>query len=137
MAARFGDPTARDAGRITLNPIPHIDPFGTLLVPGLMAFAGGPVFGWAKPVPVNAARVRNPTRHMAVVALAGPQFKPTVVVSAVSSIIFFVDLLIRASRSTGSRGDARGYLPRKRSTRSSAIAPISSVTRTTLLRKKK
>ena len=73
VAGRFGDSTARDAGRITVNPIPHIDPFGTLLVPGLMALSGvGLIFGWAKPVPVNAARLREPTRHMAVVALAGP-----------------------------------------------------------------
>jgi len=72
VAERFGDRTARDAGRITLNPISHIDPFGSLLVPGLMAFAGGPVFGWAKPVPVNPAALRHPTRQMAIVALAGP-----------------------------------------------------------------
>ncbi|MBU1493688.1 MAG: site-2 protease family protein [Actinobacteria bacterium] len=72
VAERFGDPTARDAGRITLNPIRHIDPFGSVLVPGLMAFAGGPIFGWAKPVPVNPARLREPTPHMAIVALAGP-----------------------------------------------------------------
>jgi len=72
VAERFGDRTARDTGRITLNPISHIDPFGSLLVPGLMAFAGGPVFGWAKPVPVNPAALRHPTRQMAIVALAGP-----------------------------------------------------------------
>jgi Zn-dependent protease len=72
VAGRFGDHTARDAGRLTLNPIPHIDPFGSLLVPGLMAFAGGPIFGWAKPVPVNPAALPRPTRDMAVVALAGP-----------------------------------------------------------------
>ena len=72
VAERFGDRTARDAGRITLNPIRHIDPFGSLLVPGLMAFAGGPIFGWAKPVPVNPAALPRPTRDMAVVALAGP-----------------------------------------------------------------
>jgi len=73
IAARFGDETARDAGRLTLNPIPHIDPFGSLLVPGLMAFSGvGLIFGWAKPVPINAARLRRPTRDMALVALAGP-----------------------------------------------------------------
>ena len=72
VAERFGDRTARDAGRITLNPIRHIDPFGSLLVPGLMAFAGGPIFGWAKPVPVNPAGLRSPTSNMAVVALAGP-----------------------------------------------------------------
>jgi len=72
VAERFGDSTARDAGRITLNPISHIDPVGTLLVPGLLAAAGQPVFGWAKPVPVNPGAFRKPKEHMAIVALAGP-----------------------------------------------------------------
>lgn len=72
IASRLGDSTARDAGRLTLNPIPHIDPFGSVILPGLMALAGGPLFGWAKPVPVNPGRFTNPTAHMAVTALAGP-----------------------------------------------------------------
>jgi Zn-dependent protease len=72
VAERFGDPTARDAGRITLNPIPHIDMVGSLVFPGLLALSGQPVFGWAKPVPVNPARFRSPTTQMAIVALAGP-----------------------------------------------------------------
>ena len=72
VAERFGDSTAREAGRITLNPISHIDPVGTLLVPGLLAAAGQPVFGWAKPVPVNPGAFRKPKEHMAIVALAGP-----------------------------------------------------------------
>jgi len=72
IAERFGDSTARDAGRITLNPISHIDPVGTLLVPAMLAVAGQPVFGWAKPVPVNPAAFRRPREQMAVVAVAGP-----------------------------------------------------------------
>ena len=72
IANRLGDPTARDAGRLTLNPIPHIDPFGSVILPGLMALSGGPLFGWAKPVPVNPGRFSNPTQHMAITALAGP-----------------------------------------------------------------
>ena len=72
VAERFGDSTARDAGRITLNPISHIDPVGTLIVPGMLAVAGQPVFGWAKPVPVNPGAFRRPKEHMAIVALAGP-----------------------------------------------------------------
>ncbi len=72
VAGRFGDSTARDAGRITLNPISHIDPIGTLVVPGMLAIAGQPVFGWAKPVPVNPAAFRRPKEHMAIVAVAGP-----------------------------------------------------------------
>lgn len=72
LAERFGDPTARNAGRITLNPIPHIDPVGSLLLPTLLAAAGQNVFGWAKPVPVNPRYFRKPTEQMALVALAGP-----------------------------------------------------------------
>lgn len=72
VALRLGDPTARDAGRLTLNPIKHVDPFGSLLLPGMLAIANQPVFGWAKPVPVNPRFFRNPTTGMAVTALSGP-----------------------------------------------------------------
>lgn len=72
VADKLGDPTARNAGRLTLNPIPHIDPFGSILLPAMLALANGPLFGWAKPVPVNPARFTNPTKHMAITALAGP-----------------------------------------------------------------
>ena len=72
-AARyFGDMTAHLAGRISLNPIKHIDPFGTILVPALMMMVGGILFGWAKPVPVDFSRLRNPKRDMLWVAAAGP-----------------------------------------------------------------
>jgi Zn-dependent protease len=71
-ARHFGDMTAHFAGRITLNPIKHIDPFGTILVPALMMMAGGILFGWAKPVPVDFSRLRNPKRDMLWVAAAGP-----------------------------------------------------------------
>lgn len=72
VAKLLGDPTASDLGRLTLNPIKHVDPVGTLLVPGALALAGGPVFGWAKPVPVNKYRLRNPRLGMMAVAAAGP-----------------------------------------------------------------
>jgi Zn-dependent protease len=65
VADRLGDPTAREAGRLTLNPLPHIDPFGALA----FIIAG---FGWAKPVPVNANNLRHPVRDMALVGVAGP-----------------------------------------------------------------
>ena len=71
-ALALGDTTARDMGRLTLNPIKHVDPVGTLLVPGALALFGGPVFGWAKPVPVNANRLNNPRYGMMAVAAAGP-----------------------------------------------------------------
>jgi Zn-dependent protease len=72
VALRLGDTTARDSGRLTLNPVPHIDPFGSLLLPTMLALAGARVFGWAKPVPVNPARFTRPVEGMAVTALAGP-----------------------------------------------------------------
>lgn len=72
MALKLGDTTARDLGRLTLNPIRHVDPVGTLLVPGALAMFGGPIFGWAKPVPVNANRLDNPRYGMMAVAAAGP-----------------------------------------------------------------
>lgn len=72
VAYRCGDPTAKLLGRLTLNPIKHIDPLGTLLVPGLLLWLGGFVFGWAKPVPVTWRNLRNPRRDMALVAAAGP-----------------------------------------------------------------
>jgi Zn-dependent protease len=73
MALRFGDTTARDAGRLTLNPIPHIDPFGSIVVPLLLYFSGtGFLFGWARPVPVNPYNLRNPREDLMWVSLAGP-----------------------------------------------------------------
>src|SRR5476651_2164457 len=72
MARYFGDRTAEMLGRLSLNPLRHIDPIGTLLVPGLLLLAGGFVFGWAKPVPVATSVLRNPRRAMVCVALAGP-----------------------------------------------------------------
>jgi Zn-dependent protease len=72
VANAFGDPTAREQGRLSLNPVRHVDPIGTIALPLALAVAGAPVFGWAKPVPVVAQRMRNPRLHMVIVALAGP-----------------------------------------------------------------
>lgn len=71
-AKYFGDMTAYNAGRISLNPIRHIDPLGTILLPALTIMLGGILFGWAKPVPVNFSKLRNPKKDMLWVALAGP-----------------------------------------------------------------
>jgi Zn-dependent protease len=71
-ALALGDPTAKEARRLTLNPIRHVDPVGTIVLPGFLAMVGAPVFGWAKPVPVNAARLDNPRFGMMAVAAAGP-----------------------------------------------------------------
>jgi Zn-dependent protease len=73
VAEKLGDSTARDEGRITLNPIPHIDPFGSIILPLLLLAVGSPIIlGAAKPVPVNFHNLRNPKQGMALVSLAGP-----------------------------------------------------------------
>jgi Zn-dependent protease len=72
VARAFGDDTAARAGRLTLNPLVHVDPVGTLIVPAVMALAGYGVFGWAKPVPVNTTRLRSPRNQAVLVSLAGP-----------------------------------------------------------------
>jgi Zn-dependent protease len=71
-ADRLGDPTARHLGRLTLNPLAHIDWIGTVLFPLIAMFSGLPLIGWAKPVPVSWANLKSPRRDFAVVALAGP-----------------------------------------------------------------
>lgn len=72
VALRCGDRTAQMMGRLTLNPIKHIDPIGTLLVPGILLLVGGFIFGWAKPVPVTWENLRHPKRDVGLVAIAGP-----------------------------------------------------------------
>ena len=72
VANAFGDDTAKRAGRLTLNPVPHVDPVGTLIVPALLSLTTVGFFGWAKPVPVNVARLRHPRNEGLVVSLAGP-----------------------------------------------------------------
>ena len=73
VAKRYGDNTASSLGRLTLNPIKHIDWFGTIILPGLLLMTGtGFIFGWAKPVPVDPRNFKNPLHDMAIVALAGP-----------------------------------------------------------------
>lgn len=71
-ARALGDPTAAELKRLSLNPLRHVDPFGTIILPGLLKLIGAPVFGWAKPVPVNPMRLRNPRRDMMFVGAAGP-----------------------------------------------------------------
>jgi Zn-dependent protease len=87
VAEKLGDPTARMMGRITLNPISHIDPIGSIILPGILLLTGSPwVFGWAKPVPVNFGNLRGGRRDMALVALSGPLCN--FVLAVLSSIIF-------------------------------------------------
>jgi len=72
IASKLGDHSARMMGRLTLNPIKHIDPVGTILVPAFLYFTSGFIFGWAKPVPVNFSALKSPKRDMLWVAIAGP-----------------------------------------------------------------
>lgn len=91
VANRLGDPTAARMGRLTLNPLPHIDPIGTVLLPLMLVVAHAPfLFGYARPVPVNFANLRNPKRDMVLVAAAGPV---TNIILAVASAVFFKQLL--------------------------------------------
>lgn len=84
-ALALGDPTARESRRLSLNPLRHVDPVGTLLVPGALALTGGPIFGWAKPVPVRKARLDNPRFGMMAVAAAGPA--TNLVLAAVAAVV--------------------------------------------------
>jgi Zn-dependent protease len=72
VALWFGDDTAKRAGRLTLNPLPHLDPFGSIILPAMGALTGLPVIGFAKPVPIDPSRLRNPRRDLLLVSLAGP-----------------------------------------------------------------
>lgn len=91
VAEKLGDPTARDAGRITLNPLPHIDLWGTIIIPAVLAFTGAPVLGWAKPVPVRADRLRDPVKGMALVGLAGPAVNISLAIIAGRAILPLFD----------------------------------------------
>jgi Zn-dependent protease len=84
-ALAFGDRTAKEAGRITLNPIPHIDPIGTLLLPGIMSLVGFGAFGYAKPVPVNPGRMRHPRNDSLIVSLVGPL--TNLAIAAVATVV--------------------------------------------------
>jgi Zn-dependent protease len=82
-----GDGTARERGRLTFNPLPHIDPMGTIVLPLLLAVTHSPVmFGWAKPVPINPMRFRNPKRDIAIVGAAGPL--SNLALAALSAAVF-------------------------------------------------
>jgi len=89
VAHRLGDDTAQRAGRLTLNPLPHIDPFGSVLLPLMLTAVGSHfVFGWAKPVPVNFRNLPNPKRDMVSVALAGPG--TNIILAVLSAVVAHV-----------------------------------------------
>ena len=92
-ALLLGDTTARDAGRLTLNPLKHLDPWGSVLIPILLHLAGAIPIGWAKPVPVNVSLMRDPKRGMMLVAASGPLTNITLAMASA--------LLLRALPSSG------------------------------------
>src|SRR5215813_11111481 len=96
MANLRGDPTARMLGRITLNPIKHIDPIGTVILPLVAAFTGIPMLGWAKPTPVNPRNFRNPVLDDVLTSVVGPISNFAVACSAVTVL-----LLIKLTSATG------------------------------------
>jgi Zn-dependent protease len=109
VAYRLGDPTAAQAGRLTLNPIAHIDLFGTIIMPLLLILSGAPfLFGYAKPVPVNFLNLRHPRRDMVLVALAGPGMN--LVLAGLSALALHFFLLPAVQSSTGGGAAALGFL---------------------------
>ncbi|MDH3744555.1 MAG: site-2 protease family protein [Acidobacteriota bacterium] len=91
-AWRSGDSTAYDAGRVTLNPLRHIDPLGSLLLPAMLFVAGAPVFGWAKPTPVRVDKLRDPKRDHLLVTAAGPL--SNVVLGLLALVALWVSLAV-------------------------------------------
>lgn len=88
-AFHYGDDTAKVMGRVSMNPLRHIDPLGTIILPGLLLLSGSPVlFGYAKPVPVNFSRLRNPRRDSVIVAAAGPA--TNILLAYISALLFHV-----------------------------------------------
>jgi len=85
-ADRLGDPTARQLGRLSLNPVVHIDPIGTVLFPLIAMMTNVPLIGWAKPVPVDTRHLRHPKRDFAIIAAAGPISNLTM--AAIGAVIF-------------------------------------------------
>jgi len=115
-AYRMGDPTAHGMGRISLNPIAHIDPIGTVLLPLVLVLVGAPAFGWAKPVIVNPYNLRNPRRDNLWISLAGPAANLT---AAAASLILILILKLLSPGLTGfllsflvyKQGFPRGFFP--------------------------
>ncbi len=117
VAYFFGDPTAKSLGRLTLNPLPHIDMYGSIIVP-LMLFLipGGFIFGWAKPVPIDTRKLHNPKRDMALVAIAGPLMNLflAVVSGLILALFLFIDPTLKENwppqPGVDPRGDLQGML---------------------------
>jgi Zn-dependent protease len=101
VANLLGDPTAAEQGRLTFNPIPHIDPVGTVVLPLMLAVAGAPVFGWARPVPVDTGRLRNPRIDSVLVSAAGPMMNFFLGLLAVGAIALLLQSVGRSEFTGG------------------------------------
>ena len=107
VAYRLGDPTAAVMGRLTLNPLSHIDIIGTVLLPAFLIWAGGPVFGYAKPVPVDFDNLKDPRRDMIRVALAGPGAN---IILALLSLVVVKLLIMSGNPGAGSTSTYLWYM---------------------------
>jgi len=117
VAYFFGDPTAKSLGRLTLNPLPHIDMYGSIIVPLIMfLIPGGFIFGWAKPVPIDTGKLHNPKRDMAFVAIAGPLMNLflAVVSGLLLALFLYIDPTLRENwppqPGVAPRGDLLGMV---------------------------
>ena len=106
VASLLGDPTAKERKRLSLNPLRHVDPIGTVIVPGLLALVKAPVFGWAKPVPVIKQRLRNPRFGMMLVAAAGPA--SNLLLAALGAVL--LGLLVRALENSALTPEVSGFI---------------------------
>jgi Zn-dependent protease len=106
MARALGDPTAAELNRLSLNPLRHVDPIGTVVLPGVLALMKAPVFGWAKPVPVDKWRLRNPRYGMMAVAAAGPLIN--LVMAGVGAVL--LGLLLRPYAGVAQPEGIAGFL---------------------------
>jgi len=110
-AYRMGDPTAHNLGRVSLNPLAHIDPIGTVLLPLILVLVGAPAFGWAKPVPVNPYYLRNPRRDGLWISAAGPAANLLVAAVSLFILIFLKFLSPGVNYFINSRYLTRAALP--------------------------
>jgi Zn-dependent protease len=108
VANLFGDPTAKEQHRLTLNPLRHIDPFGTVIMPAILLFSHLPAFGYAKPVPVNLSRLRNPRKQALWVSLAGPAVN--IVLSGIGFAICEFAIHVNQSQGTFEFGEYLGLV---------------------------
>ena len=114
-AYKLGDPTAHIMGRVSLNPVVHIDPIGTILLPLMLVLMGAPPFGWAKPVPVNPMNLKNPKRDNLLVSAAGPLSNLSVAAASLVLLLILksvspgVDIFLRSFLS--GRGTGAGFHP--------------------------